>query len=258
MNNTKIALVTIVILFLMLWAPLGQYDFLVQNWMKIGSYAAPLLLFGFFSNQAVKTTSVLTDTKLMSVLFLVVYILHQFEEHWFDLFGEQYAFYSEMNQLLLKVLNTRDFTLMPLTPESIFIINTSLVWLVGILAIWRSPEHLFSSLAMAGITLVNGMSHIVLGIAQQSYNPGLLTAIVLFLPVAIAFYRAIIIKNPVKKGQVIVSIIWSVVAHIIMVVGLLAANWFNLIPELAYFVILIIWSIVPSFLFNSESEAILL
>ncbi|MEL6440802.1 MAG: HXXEE domain-containing protein [Cyanobacteria bacterium J06621_8] len=257
MNNTKIALGTIVILFVMLWFPLGQYDFLVQNWMKIGSYGAPLLLFGLFSNQAVKTTSVLTDTKLMSVLFLVAYIIHQFEEHWVDLLGKQYAFYSEMNQLLSSVLNAQDSTLMPLTPESIFIINTSLVWLVGMLAIWRSPQHLFPSLAMAGITLINGISHIVLGIAKQSYNPGLLTAGVLFLPLAIAFYRAILIETPVKKGQVIVSIIWSVVAHIIMVVGLLAANWFNLIPELAYFVMLIIWSIVPSLLFTSESEAIL-
>ncbi|MEO1148502.1 MAG: HXXEE domain-containing protein [Cyanobacteria bacterium J06638_22] len=256
MSNPKIAFVTILILFVMLWAPFGQYDFLVQNWMKIGTYAAPLLLFAFFSTRTEKTVFVLADTKLMSVLFLVAYIIHQFEEHWVDLFGEQYAFYSDVNQLLLGVLNSQNSTIMPLSPESIYVINTSLVWLVGILAIWRSPEHLFSSLAMAGITLVNGISHIILGIAKQAYNPGLLTAIVIFLPLAIIFYRAVLAKTAGVGKQVIVSIVWAFLAHVFMVAGLLAANWFNLIPETSYFAILIIWSIIPIFLFNSEPEVV--
>ncbi len=252
MSNSKIAFAAILILFVMLWAPFGQYDFLVQNWMKLGSFGAPVLLFVFFSAKAEKTTTVLTDTKLMSVLFLVAYIIHQFEEHWIDVFGEQYAFYHDVNELLLSVLSAQDTTVMPLSPEAIYVINTSLVWLVGILAIWRNPGHLFSSLAMAGITLVNGMSHIFLGIAKQSYNPGLLTAIVIFLPLAITFYRTILIEIPAIKGQAIASIVWSVLAHIIMFSGLLAANWLNLIPEPGYFAILIIWSIIPSFLFNSD------
>ncbi|MEO1095098.1 MAG: HXXEE domain-containing protein [Cyanobacteria bacterium J06638_28] len=238
----------------MLWAPLGQSDFLVENWMKIGTYAAPLLLFIVFSYRTEKKTSVLTDTKMMSVLFLVAYIMHQFEEHWVDLFGEQYAFHHDVNQLILGALNAQDSTIMPLSPESIYVINTSLVWLVGILAIWRSPYHLFPSLTMAGITLVNGISHIALGIAKQSYNPGLLTAVVIFLPIAIAFYRNVLTTNPVVKVQVIASIAWAILAHLIMVVGLLAANWFELMPETAYFALLIIWSVIPAVLFTVPSD----
>ncbi|MEM9816370.1 MAG: HXXEE domain-containing protein [Cyanobacteria bacterium P01_D01_bin.6] len=86
------------------------------------------------------------------------------------------------------MLNAPDSVLVPLSPEAIYIINTSLVGLVGALEIWRSPKRVFTSLAMAGITLVNGISHIVVGIATQADNPGLLTAIVSFLPLAIAFY----------------------------------------------------------------------
>ncbi|MEM1281349.1 MAG: HXXEE domain-containing protein [Cyanobacteria bacterium P01_H01_bin.152] len=257
MNHSKLAFAAILLLFLMLWAPLGPSEFLVENWMKLGTYAAPLLLFVFFAAGTEKTTSILTDIKLMSVLFLVAYIIHQFEEHWVDLLGERYAFYSDVNQLLLGVLNAQDASIMPLSPESIYVINTSLVWLVGVLAIWRSPDHLFSSLAMAGITLINGMSHIGLGIAKQAYNPGLLTAVIVFLPLAIAFYRAVLTKTADIKVQVIVSVIWAVLAHAIMVVGLLAANWFNLIPEIGYFAILIIWSIIPICLFNSESKLVL-
>ncbi|MGD1932760.1 MAG: hypothetical protein ACFB12_28055 [Leptolyngbyaceae cyanobacterium] len=46
---------------------------------------------------------------------------------------------------------------------------------------------------------------------------GLLTAIILFIPPAIAIYRATLIRVPTAKGQVIASVVWAVLAHIIMV-----------------------------------------
>ncbi|MEM6521637.1 MAG: hypothetical protein AAF722_20165, partial [Cyanobacteria bacterium P01_C01_bin.70] len=74
MNNSKLAFAAILLLFLMLWVPLGQSEFLIENWMKLGTYAAPLVLFVFFSTRTEKTRSVSIDIKLMSVLFLVAYI----------------------------------------------------------------------------------------------------------------------------------------------------------------------------------------
>ena len=254
MNDSKMAFAAILLLFLMLWVPLGQSDFLVGNWMKIGTYAVPFILLTFFSSRTQHRDSILADTQLMAVLLLVAYIIHQFEEHWVDLLGRQYAFYSDVNQLLLGVLGAPGTAVGPLTPEAIFVINTSLVWLIGAIAIWRSPGHVFPSLAMAGITLVNGISHIALGIAKQSYNPGLLTAVVIFLPLAIAFYRNALVSNLAVKTQVAVSIAWAILAHILMVAGLLAANWFGLISEVAYFVLLITWSVTPVLLFNTHSN----
>ena len=49
MKFTKPLLASIVLLFFMLWAPLGQTEFLVQHWMKIGTFAIPFLLIGSFS-----------------------------------------------------------------------------------------------------------------------------------------------------------------------------------------------------------------
>ena len=254
MKDEKKLITSIVILFLALWLPLGQHNFLIEHWMKIGTYAVPFILLMFFASRTAPTVSVFSDVKLMAVLFLVAYMTHQFEEHWIDLLGKQYAFYSDVNQLLLGVLNAPDQAMGPLTPEAIFIINTALVWLIGSVAIWRSPGHLFPTLAMAGITLVNGISHIGLGIAKQAYNPGLLTAIIIFLPLAIAFYRTVLTINPTIRVQVIASITWAILAHLIMVVGLLAANWFELIPETAYFALLIIWSVIPAVLFTVPSD----
>jgi len=250
MNNSRISFISLCLLFVLLWAPLGQYNFLVENWMKVGVYITPCLLFMYFSSTTEEKRLTFLDTKFISVLLLIVYIIHQAEEHWVDLLGNQYAFYDYFNALLLGLLNAENTNTMPLTPESIFVINTSLVWLVGVIAIWRSPEHLFPPLAMAGITLVNAFSHVMAGVFKQSYNPGILTAIVLFIPLAIAFYRAILINIPTAKSQVIASIVWAVLAHILLFGGLLAANWFALFPEIVYFAVLATWSVTPIFLFN--------
>jgi len=240
----------------MLWAPLGQYDFLIENWMKLGIYAAPFLLLGFFTARDKQKDSTLGDLKLISVLMLLAYLLHQYEEHWIDLFGNQYAFYQSVNQMLLGLLDAKNTLVLPLTKGAIFVINTSLVWLVGAIAIWRSPNHLFPTLAMVSITMVNGFSHIVLSVVKQSYNPGLVTAIVLFIPLSIIFYRSILIKNTLLKVQIIISIVWGILAHVLMVAGLLGANWFQLYPEWGYFLMLIIWSLIPGFLYNSPIQII--
>ena len=253
MNNSRITFVSICLLFFMLWAPLGQYDFLIDNWMKIGIYAVPFILFIFFSSRTEQTEEVLSDTKLISVLLLLAYIIHQFEEHWIDIFGNKYAFYEYFNTLFLTVLGAQDSSVIILSREAIFLINTSLVWLIGIIAIWRSPKHLFPVLAMNGIVLVNAISHILPGIFQQSYNPGLLTAIIIFLPLAITFYRKVLFTNPGAKLQVIASIVWAILAHVIQITGLLSANWFELIPELVYFAVLVLWSVIPAFLFKNYS-----
>ena len=253
MNNSRITFVSICLLFFMLWAPLGQYNFLIENWMKIGIYAVPFILFIFFSSRTEQTEEVFSDTKLISILLLLAYIIHQFEEHWIDVFGNKYAFYEYFNTLFLSVLGAQDSSVIILSREAIFVINTSLVWLVGVIAIWRSPKHLFPLLAMNGIVLVNAISHILPGILQKSYNPGLLTAIVIFLPMAIAFYRKVLFTNPGAKLQVIASIVWAILAHVILISGLLSANWFELIPEFVYFVVLVVWSVIPAFLFNNYS-----
>ncbi|AFY58837.1 hypothetical protein Riv7116_6509 [Rivularia sp. PCC 7116] len=235
----------------MLWAPLGQYDFLIENWMKIGIYTVPFILFIFFSSRTEQTEVVFSDTKLISVVLLVAYMIHQFEEHWIDVFGNHYAFSEYFNTLFLSILGVQDSSVIILSREAIFVINTSLVWLIGIIGIWRSPKHLFPVLAMNGIVLVNAISHIFPGIFKQSYNPGLLTAIVIFLPVAIAFYRKVLFTKQYAKSQVIASIVWAIIAHVILITGLLSANWFELIPSEVYFAMLVVWSVIPAFLFNN-------
>lgn len=237
----------------MLWFPLGQYDFLVHHWMRIGTYAIPFLLIGIFLTE--DSIGILFKSyRFIGVLLLIAYIIHQFEEHWIDLYGNYYAFYDFNNNFILKNLGAPDSEIRPLTKEAIFIINTSLVWLVGVLGILASPKHNFPLICMASIILVNGIVHVLAGMATFQYNPGLLTSIVLFVPLYFGFLRVINNQFEGNKRFILGGLLWAFLAHLIMVAGLLMANWFRLIPELMYFVVLVVWSMLPVVLFRSKNQ----
>ncbi|MEM9538081.1 MAG: HXXEE domain-containing protein [Cyanobacteria bacterium P01_E01_bin.42] len=257
MSDSKIAFTTICLLFFMLWMPLGQQDFLIDNWMKIGTYVAPFLLFLFFSSRQEAENPTFFDGKSIALLMLIAYFIHQYEEHWLDLYGNYYAFFTSTNELLRDVLGIENNDIVILTREAIFAINTSLVWLVGAIAIWRSPKHFFPTIAMAGIILVNAMTHIIAGLFKQSYNPGLLTAVVIFIPFGLIFLRKALLRTVSSaKIQVFVGILWAIIGHLIMVGGLIAANWLMLFPEYVYFIALAIWSVLPLFLFASPNHSV--
>lgn len=248
--DRHLSLLLLILAFAMLWVPVGQHGFLVASWMKIGTFMAPFLLFVAFASKPSNAERGHFDLGIACLLLLVAYIIHQFEEHWIDLFGNVYAFQGSVNELLLGLLGAPEGSTGPLTKKSVFIINTSLVWLVACLGIWSAPRHIFPALAMMGIVLVNAIAHILNGVV--GYNPGLLTSVIVFLPLSGFLYFKSLRSGAATLKEVIGSLIWAVLAHVLMVVGLIAANWFNLFPESLYFILLISWSIVPVFLFRKS------
>ncbi len=253
MRDSRLVFGSTLLLFGMLWLPLGQYDFLIDHWMKIGTYAVPFLLIGVFSfSTRDHSKNRIQQFRFIGVLLLIAYIIHQFEEHWVDLYGNYYAFYDFNNDFIRSNLGASDSTVIPLTKEAIFMINTSLVWLVGALAIWFSPRNRFPLIAMGSIIVVNGFVHILAGLIKLQYNPGLVTSIIIFLPLYFWFVNYLLKRSKSYKPQILGGLAWAFLAHVIMVAGLLMANWFHLFPELVYFIVLIIWSILPVFLFRKQ------
>ncbi|MEJ8563259.1 HXXEE domain-containing protein [Yoonia sp. GPGPB17] len=242
MNDSR-SLVALVLAFAFLWIPLGQHDFLTQNWMKVGTFMAPFLVLIAlcFSDKSTRL-----DARAVSLVLLVTYIIHQFEEHWIDIYGRTYAFKPNLNEFLSGLLGLSDVQEF-MSDTSVFVINTSLVWLVAALAIWRGSQNVFAALCMASIVVVNAVSHIGAALIARSYNPGLLTGVVLFLPVGIGAYVWLgrISKPPLRI--IAASLAWGLMAHVLMISGVLAMSHFDQIPEVAYFVVLIAWSLLPAF-----------
>ena len=253
MDSSRTALGFLLLTFAMLWAPVGQHAFLVPHWMKVGTFLAPFLLFAAAVFRPEKARPAHRDLVVLSLWMLIAYIIHQFEEHWIDLLGNEYAFHGTVNTLLTGALDIDGPG--PLTPTGIFVINTSLVWLVGALAIWRSPDHAFPALAMASIIVVNAVAHIAIGVVNLAYNPGLLTSVVVFMPIGLYVYAFAIRDQRTNAKEVGASIAWGILAHIIMVGGLIAGPVYGLFPESIYFVAMVLWSIVPTLMFAPTNPA---
>lgn len=110
---------------------------------------------------------------LLVYLQLPLYMVHQFEEHRQDRFRR---FFNEV------IGGGRDV----LTPDVVFLINSAGVWGVDLAALYLAwTADLAFGLAAVYLTLVNAVVHIVMAVALRRYNPGLLTAVFLFLPASL-------------------------------------------------------------------------
>ncbi|MEM1050472.1 MAG: HXXEE domain-containing protein [Pseudomonadota bacterium] len=254
MHRQFAALLALGLAFALLWVPFGQHKFLFEHWMKIGAFMAPFLVFVALAIHNNRSTPVYHDLQILSVLMLASYILHQVEEHWIDLTGTHYAFYGYVNALLRDALGAPENTEF-LDPAGIFVINTSLVWLVGSFAILFSPKRIFPFLCMAAITLINAVSHIAAALMTASYNPGLATSVLIFVPIALlGFYSA---KNA-GVSTIVASLLWAILAHVVMVGGIIAVKSAQIISEETYFAMLIGISIIvtlPSGNNSSDSSS---
>ena len=247
-HNRLIAYASLALAFALLWVPLGQHPFLVLHWMKIGAFAAPFVLLTAAYFRREDDGAVLRDLRVLSVLMLATYILHQVEEHWVDFTGTTYAFHGYVNALLRNAVAAPENAEF-ITQEAIFVINSTLVWFVGALAVILSPPRLFPALCMASIMIVNAISHIGAAFSTGSYNPGLATAIFALVPVAAWTFW---VAKQQTSELIIASLLWALLAHVVMIGGTLGAMWANIYPETLYFAMLLATALLPALLYSQR------
>ncbi|MER2509494.1 MAG: HXXEE domain-containing protein, partial [Amaricoccus sp.] len=140
-----------------------------DNWVYGGFLAAFMLL---------ALTPVLAGGWSLPLLLiwlqLPIYMLHQFEEHDDDRFRKFVnATIGGGRELLSRF--------------DVFVINIVGVWGVDTIAIWLAARvHLGLGLIAVYLSMVNALAHCGQAVAMRRYNPGLITAIVLFIPLGVA------------------------------------------------------------------------
>ena len=73
-----------------------------------------------------------------------------------------------------------------LTPIATFWINSLLVWLLDLVALYLAVfVDLSLGLIAIYLPMLNAFGHIVPALVKRKYNPGLLTSVFLFLPVGV-------------------------------------------------------------------------
>jgi hypothetical protein len=107
---------------------------------------------------------------LLIFAMLPAYMFHQVEEHTgdrFRVFVNQHVFHA----------------VEALSPLAVLWINLPGVWGIGLLSIYAASFFSIGwGLSIVYLVLVNAVAHIVAAILWREYNPGLWTALILFVP----------------------------------------------------------------------------
>lgn len=144
---------------------MSALDRIEANWVYGGVLAGVLLLF-----LAPLLVAGWERPAALAYLTLPIYMLHQFEEHDDD------RFRRFVNGVLG---HGREL----LTVRAVFVINFLGVWVLLAACLWLVRLDGAGWAALAGwLLVVNALLHVGQGIALRRYNPGLVTAVVLFLP----------------------------------------------------------------------------
>jgi hypothetical protein len=177
----------------------------VWPWIGLGA-AVVILLLLFTTNwlQNDKSIPRWKDPTWFAWFAAIAYMLHNVEEYGIDATLTTMAFPAMMQNQMHVV-----------PPESFFLmVNLSLVWLAGPLAAIFSRKYPVLVLAMPTIQLINCFLHIPGAIALKFIGAGLVTAITLFIPIAVWAYVGFCGKYGFKKIWFLKFVAIAVVYHL--------------------------------------------
>jgi hypothetical protein len=190
--------------------------FLAVNWQK----ALPFLsAVGLVAWLVLFRHDPSSERALFAAL-LVIYLLHQIEEHlWpggFRQFTDAHVFHSGRDDW-------------PVGIAGVALVNTGYVWLPVGLAVVFSETLRWLGLGWIGLTLVNGIIHIVTTIRLRIYNPGLVTGIVLLVPFTVFVLALEVSRGMLTGGDVALIALAGIILHLpvaaLFVVPFLRRRW---------------------------------
>jgi Protein of unknown function with HXXEE motif len=141
----------------------------------------------------------------LTLASLPLYMLHQLEEHAGD------RFRRTINE---RIAGGRE----ALTRAATFWINALLIWGIDLAALWLAY---FGDLAWGLVPVyvmgVNAVTHIAAAIGWRAYNPGLVTAVVGFVPFSVAAAIVISDESGAGAGWQAIALGVAVAAHVALV-----------------------------------------
>ncbi len=169
---------------------------LITNWVYGGVLAGLLLLL-----LAPMLTQCWSTALTATFLLLPIYMLHQYEEHDNDRFR---LFFNET------IGKGRDV----LSKEVVFVTNVPGVWgVIGASLYLASNLHIGWSLIAVYLVIVNAIVHIMHAFIFRRYNPGLGTAVALFIPLGVFSLRQVQLAGGVTGLHHVIGLAVAVGIH---------------------------------------------
>jgi hypothetical protein len=175
--------------------------FIADSWQK----ALPVLaVVGIVLWLALFRSNPASEQAIFAAL-LVIYMLHQIEEHlWpggFRQFTNAHVFESGRDNW-------------PVDAGGVALVNIGYVWLpVAAAAVFPSALR-WLGLGWVALTLINAVTHIVTSIRFRCYNPGLVTSIVLFVPFTVWVLVHEVSRGLLTGGEVALLVLLGILLHI--------------------------------------------
>jgi hypothetical protein len=160
-----------------------------------------------------RTVSRWHDLVWLAWLGTLAYLIHQFEEHGIDALGATYAFRGEM----CRNFGFPDVEACPIPFSFVTAVNISVVWVFGPAAALLGRRRPELALAFFAVPIINAIPHIVPAAVQGTYNAGLVSAIVIFVPLSLWVFHVALSRYRLGGRAVIATIVAGIVYHVIMI-----------------------------------------
>lgn len=186
-----------------------------RHWPYIGLAAAVVLLAVLFGTNLCRQRLEISrwrDPVWLSWLMVPVYFIHQFEEYGFDATGRTYSFPQSTCAMFGYTLASCPI------PASFFpFVNISGLWIGAPIAALLARRNHAIGLAYLGVLAINALVHLAPFIAGKGYNPGLLTAVILFIPLSAWIIHTCFGTGGLRYQSLAAILAAGVLLHIVLI-----------------------------------------
>ena len=196
-----------------------RWSWIDLNFPWIGSMAAVVVLvlavFHEPTCEATSTQSRWRDLSWLSWLGVAIYLIHNIEEYGVDLLGQFHAFPHFMCAMLAQP----PYPFCPI-PAPFYLGGqlAALFWVGAPVAAILSRRHPILGLSVYGVIFVNALTHLG-GFMRSGYNPGVLTALILFLPLSFWVAGVCFGKRGLPYGALAFIVADGVFLHAVLMVS---------------------------------------
>jgi hypothetical protein len=194
-----------------------RWSWIDLNFPWIGSMAAVVVLVLLISTNRLRSDlnqSRWRDLSWLSWLAVAIYLIHNVEEYGVDLLGQFHAFPHFMCAMLAQP----PYPSCPIPAPFYLAVNLPLFWVGAPVAAILSRRHPILGLSVYGVIFVNALTHLG-AFVRSGYNPGVLTALILFLPVSFWVARVCFGKRGLPYGVLAFIVADGVFLHVVLMVS---------------------------------------
>ena len=190
----------------------------VWPWISLGAAGALFLLLTTNALRSDRGVSRWRDIAWLTWAGVLACLLHQFEEHGIDADGKAYAFRAFM----CAEIGLPDPRTCPVPLSFITALNVATVWIAGPLSALLATRWPVIGLSFFAVPVAGLFAHLMPAAVLHSYNPGLVTALGLFLPLFLIVFSAAITRYHLGVRAIFATLLAGAMLHAVFRGSLLA------------------------------------